>query len=1006
MSSNQEWTAQHIAIPAWLIHRILALIAAYAMISVTAPAQVAGPRTELPSGSTAASASSHVNIDDVSIDLVVRDKKKKPVTGLTPADIAVSDAGTPVQLSALHLVTAQTGGFATIALLFDNISPESARVARDMADRLLVMAPDQTSFAVLGLDRGLRLLQNFTSDRAALRSATSIAMTDLPPKDLTDAEKQLVSIIQTGTLPSGASAGIEERARAKMMLSALEESQQTVKDQHALPALAGLQALAKAQQNVAGRKIIIFFSEGLRTNSKTDATAHEVVQDANRAGVSIYAVDTNAVDTKSFDLLTMMYQPGRSPTFRSSPGVAGITPGPNMARIGTMEGNVQDAPSVGSIQEDRHDVESGLSLLARSTGGFLIRGGENLREPLQRLVGDIDTYYEATYTPVLKDYDGQFHSIEINPLREGVTVRSSAGYFALPPEAAGPFSMRPFEAPMLKVLTAPELPTQVPFQQAVVRLGGTASRTANEIAIQVPFSGVELREDDNTLLYSAHVSFLAQIRDKSGTVIERFSQDVNRSGALEAIDAARASSVTLQRHFNAAPGDYVLESAVLDHLGSKAGAQRMEFNIPEPPAGPWLSDITLVQRTEPMGSTPDPLEPMQYGKLRVVPDIEQQVAAGSQHISFFFRSHTDPSLAAKDATLELDVQRDGKILSHASIAVAHSTASDSSVNFATIDAKDFTPGAYRAVFVFTQGDKIASRDLAFTVDGTTKPGDDADSDTADAATDLPANSSVAGTDIPGLPEYAPGRFIAASPGSASHPPSAILQSSLLSSARDRALGYLDSLANFKCIEVTDRFVDRKGTGTWTRHDKIAEMLTFDNHEESRKVLEINGQPGATLSYDMKNARLEGEFGGVLKIVFDPASKADFQWRETVALDDAPVEVFHYQVEAKNSKFSVTALPDSPVMVAFHGLVYIDAATRGVRRITIEAEDIPSGSPVHASAIVIDYDYVAINNHDYLMPVGGEMRMKVGRLEAILHRIEFRDYHRFGSDSRIVGFTPK
>jgi hypothetical protein len=91
-------------------------------------------------------------------------------------------------------------------------------------------------------------------------------------------------------------------------------------------------------------------------------------------------------------------------------------------------------------------------------------------------------------------------------------------------------------------------------------------------------------------------------------------------------------------------------------------------------------------------------------------------------------------------------------------------------------------------------------------------------------------------------------------------------------------------------------------------------------------------------------------------------------------------------------------------VGFHGLVYIDDATRGTRRITMEAEGIPEKSPVHASAVTIDYDYVDINDHDYLMPVEGELRMRAGKQGAILHRIEFRDYHRFGSSTKIVGMT--
>ena len=115
-------------------------------------------------------------------------------------------------------------------------------------------------------------------------------------------------------------------------------------------------------------------------------------------------------------------------------------------------------------------------------------------------------------------------------------------------------------------------------------------------------------------------------------------------------------------------------------------------------------------------------------------------------------------------------------------------------------------------------------------------------------------------------------------------------------------------------------------------------------------------------------------------MFRGTSKAEFKWKETDTLDGAAMQVFSYRVEVKNSQFSVTALPALPTFVGFHGLVYIDEATRGTRRISMEAEGIPLSSPVHASALTIDYDYVGINDHDYLMPVQGEMRMKAGKRE--------------------------
>ena len=43
-------------------------------------------------------AQAQANPDEVLIDLVVRDKKNKPVTNLSSADLAVSDGGNAVKL--------------------------------------------------------------------------------------------------------------------------------------------------------------------------------------------------------------------------------------------------------------------------------------------------------------------------------------------------------------------------------------------------------------------------------------------------------------------------------------------------------------------------------------------------------------------------------------------------------------------------------------------------------------------------------------------------------------------------------------------------------------------------------------------------------------------------------------------------------------------------------------------------------------------------------------------
>jgi len=927
----------------------------------------------------------HAEENQIILDLVARDRKNRPVANLNAADLSVTDGDQPVQLSGLHLVTAQSGASARIAMVFDSMSAPSAKLARDFASKLIEKAPPQSAFAVLGADRGLRLLEDYSSDRLAERAAVMQVPDGIPHEGLADAEKTIVSITQNGTLPSGANASVEDRANAKLMLGALEDSQRIVQERHAPAALAGLLALARAEQNLPGRKVIVFFSEGVRANSATDELIRDIVEAASRAGVSIYTVDTKGVPAKSIDVLTLMYQPGQQLAPRYSAGVTGMWQGSLEGNVTALAGVQNNARGSNPVQSDLAGSKgSALAFLATGTGGFAISTGDDLKKPLARLNADIGSYYEATYTPDLKAYDGEFHPLEIRAVRAGITVRSRSGYFALPPDAAGSLVVQPSEAPLLKLLSDAQPPTEVVFNQAVFHLGAGSGKDSDEAAIEVPMSHLELRRDQQTMLYGARASVLAEIKDAQGVVVQRFHQDFARNGALESIDAARNGALTLQRHFTEAPGNYVLESVVVDHVSGKAGANRTEFSIPAPPEGPWLSDVVLVRHMQSANGATDAMEPMEYQKARVVPSLDHTVSSGTQQISFLVKIRRDPS--GPDGLLTLNVDRDGKTVTRSDSKIA---AGSADVELATIQSAELPPGTYRADFTLAQGDKKASRNLMFTIAG--NPGDKAQldvvgEDTASVPVDLDAGT---------------GRFI---PAAKANPPSDRFRTALLDGARERANSYLASLVNFRCIEMTDRYVDHKGNGR-ARHDKIAELLTYENHEESRQVLEVNGAAGSSHQVDMTGARLEGAFGGVLQVVFDPKSDARFEWQQRGSLDGAAVEVFNYRVDGKHSRFSVTPLPAPSRLVPFHGQVFIDAATRGVRRITIEADDIPADSPIHASSLGIDYDYVTMNDHDYLVPVRGEMRMQLGKTEKILHEIEFRDYHRFGSQLRILSANP-
>src|ERR1700722_4616376 len=508
--------------------------------------------TPPPTAAPAASPAIITTVDEVTLDLVVR-QKNKPVLDLKPGDLAITDNGLPVKLSDLHLVTGESAAQHRVTLVFDRMEPAAAKNARDIAGKMLKAFPASGfSFSVMNVGGRLRLYQEFTDDRTTLNKAIAVAVESDAEAQQSNAapEKNVMAAAQTGMDPSGTRISAEQRNAAQTTLAALQESQRITQDQHSPPGLASLLALARTQRQMAGRKVVIYFAQGMTLNTDAKDMLRSIIGAANRSGVSIYAVDANAIDQQAGEgLVAAMAMGGvaagrrsrAGPTARGGAG-AGLA-GPQLPP--GMLSQISDTADQVEY-EGLSGYKNPLAEMAASTGGAYIVPTDSLRKPLQQLIEDMTTYYEASYTPPIQEYDGRFRPVSIKPIRKGLQCRSRAGYFALP--SGNSPAMRPFEAPLMKILTEPQLPADVKFQSGVLKFGDLPDGNSSTLIAEVPLSELEIREDPNAGLFSAHVSIVAEIKSRAGTVIEHFSEDIPRHGALETLDKARTEVVTLQRH--------------------------------------------------------------------------------------------------------------------------------------------------------------------------------------------------------------------------------------------------------------------------------------------------------------------------------------------------------------------------------------------------------------------------------------------------------------------------
>lgn len=271
-----------------------------------------------------------------------------------------------------------------------------------------------------------------------------------------------------------------------------------------------------------------------------------------------------------------------------------------------------------------------------------------------------------------------------------------------------------------------------------------------------------------------------------------------------------------------------------------------------------------------------------------------------------------------------------------------------------------------------------------------------------------------GQDLTSSPATAPDNTLSAPSGTATAtlsakappipPPDSIKQQQILDQIKDYAHNYTGNLPNFMCVEVTSQFVDRRSQNDFRSSGKILAKVSYKEGQESYEVFSVNGKLMDTTMANVHSggAVSQGEFGSLLREIFDPNSQAEFNWDHWGTLRGRRMAVFSYAIDSGHSNWSITYgdPPDAQrIITAYQGLVYADPETGEVSRIKFVAVNIPKTFPVSATSEQLDYDLVDISGQKYVVPLAAKLYMK-GDSGSTRNDIEFRAYRKFGTDFNI------
>jgi len=683
-----------------------------------------------PPAQPAPSTTIKTNVNEVLLDLVVRDKKGKPITDLTPEELNITDNGSKQTILSFRQVRGTEAVSATgasmpldplrqirlVTLAFEPLgAPDQRKLARSAAIDL-VKGDQGTNvyYSVVVIDTRLLVLQQFTKDHDALIKAIERATEGVSAPRLANESDAIMAQLRTNlngqtvngsnqdtnlltaasqnaATPVGGTAAptgdVLAPVLANVMLNMLRMNA-SAQSNGARLTIDSLRALVDGLRDMPGRKSVMYFTWGMYVGTELDNVWRNLIATANRNNVTFYSVDTNGVTVGSRNA-------GAMSQLNSANNSSADTINPNK-RVTTDQINASDNAETAG----RSNVQLPLRDLAESTGGFLIGDSNDLRVPLRHVNEEISSYYEISYNPGVTNFDGSFRKLGVASTRKDLVIHARTGYFALPPEAVAA-GLAPFELPLLKAISDGKLPFDVEFRAGTVQLQPKKEGTSVAVLVEVPMHVLEATKGAGTL--DVHCSFAALVKDSAGQVVQKVTRD--RSFKVTE-DQHKMGNFLDKTTFVLAPGKYTLDTAVLDEANQKIGVDHSEFTVAAA-NGVGISSLLPIRSGTPNAKGLDPNEPFQFQGSALTPTLDKVVKkVPDAMLRLFFTVYQDATVSGKP-TVEIEFMKNGQTLQKVPMELPAADAQGRIPYLMTIPAAAIPDGTYDIRATAKQGSSSA-----------------------------------------------------------------------------------------------------------------------------------------------------------------------------------------------------------------------------------------------------------------------------------------------------------
>ena len=621
------------------------------------------------------------------VDVVVRDRRGRPVLDLTADDFEILEdaarqtigsfsvvergggigirVGRRVSTPAEPAANAETPSspvptdVPTVALVFDALRPEALVLAQKAALSYLPLSGENDArVGVFASDPGLRVLQPYTDNLSLARRAVYAVTAAGTSRQEAETERRHVLNDRLNALdalglgrdstpfsPQGgnptAAQTLVEQAMTELEMRMLRTFESLDRDHRGFGSANALLSVVQSLTLLPGRKTLVYLSEGLPASPVMQAKLDTLVNAANRSNVTVYAIDAAGLRAESTLTETRReVDAAAQERLRQTSVSRDPTNGPLMRIVERTEDLL------------RLDPHGGLARLAEDTGGFLIRDTNDLSSAFRRIDEDNRFHYLLTYSPINVEYDGKFRTIQVRVKREGMQVFARKGYLAVPPSARPVMS---YEAAALAALHSGKPPNAFPISAIGFVFPEPKGRATVPVIVQVRTGDLQFDVSQERNTYGAQATVVANIKNAAGQPVHTLSQQYILTGALTDLAVARSGEILFYRQPELEPGVYHLEAIVHDAIGHRASARLSTITVPAVSgARIAASTLVLVRQIERVPAADRTVSlPFYYGELLLYPNAGEPLRKGRDtEVLFYFALYSRPG-SNPDAALEI-----------------------------------------------------------------------------------------------------------------------------------------------------------------------------------------------------------------------------------------------------------------------------------------------------------------------------------------------------------------